>query len=500
MYTSRSQLRTLGVFVPDIARDGRRSILKSEKVVQNKHAARARRCISGTNHFMVNEDRNVETAEPINLREVLRDSSQFSGDQVAVLETAACGGQIAELRVELNSLRSDVDVAGQPSETELARLGVGYYVLGKHRDAHHYLERIEGDAVATFYRAIVLVALEQFDEAADEFAEAERAGYDAVECKLRRAGAIRRAGRIDEAEKLLRATASAGATRAEYSYQMGCILSDQDDTYGAIEYFERAVDMDSHHSRALFALAGENALRGNDDEAIRLYEQSLSKPPQYMGALINLGLLYEDAENYRAAEFCFRRVLENDPTHEMARLYLKDIEATGDMYYDEDSAREETRLQQLLGRPVTDFELSVRSRNCLEHLGIVTLGDLTRINEPQLLAGKNFGETSLTEIRELLSSHGLTVGQHLNAETRRKPDYAINDLSPEERETMESPVTELNLSVRSRKCMSRLGITQIGELLSRSADELLGSKNFGVTSLNEIRAKLTEVGLSLRND
>lgn len=442
----------------------------------------------------------MEPTEPINLREVLRDSSQFSGDQVAVLEDAACGGQIAELRVELNSLRSDVDVGGEASETELARLGVGYYVLGKHRDAHQYLERIEGNAVATFYRAIVLVALEEFDEAAEEFAESERLGYDTVECKLRRAGAIRRAGRIDDAEQLLRATAAEGATRAEYSYQMGCILSDQGDTYGAIEYFERAVDMDAHHSRALFALAGENALRGNDDEAIRLYEQSLSKPLQYMGALINLGLLYEDAENYRAAEFCFRRVLENDPMHEMARLYLKDIEATGDMYYDEDSAREETRLQQLLSRPVTDFELSVRSRNCLEHLGIVTLGDLTSITEAQLLAGKNFGETSLKEIRELLTSHGLTVGQNLHAETRRELDFAIKDLSPEEREMVERPVSELNLSVRSRKCMARLGITQIAELVSRSADELLGSKNFGVTSLNEIRAKLGEIDLKLRND
>jgi DNA-directed RNA polymerase subunit alpha len=62
------------------------------------------------------------------------------------------------------------------------------------------------------------------------------------------------------------------------------------------------------------------------------------------------------------------------------------------------------------------------------------------------------------------------------------------------------PVSDLNLSVRSRKCMTRLGIATIGELCARTADELLSAKNFGVTSLNEIRDKLQEMGIKLRND
>ena len=48
--------------------------------------------------------------------------------------------------------------------------------------------------------------------------------------------------------------------------------------------------------------------------------------------------------------------------------------------------------------------------------------------------------------------------------------------------------------------MSRLGIASLGELVQRTPDELLGAKNFGVTSLNEIRAKLSELNLRLRND
>ena len=48
--------------------------------------------------------------------------------------------------------------------------------------------------------------------------------------------------------------------------------------------------------------------------------------------------------------------------------------------------------------------------------------------------------------------------------------------------------------------MARLGIVSVAELVQRTPDELLSAKNFGVTSLNEIRAKLGEIGLKLRND
>jgi len=58
----------------------------------------------------------------------------------------------------------------------------------------------------------------------------------------------------------------------------------------------------------------------------------------------------------------------------------------------------------------------------------------------------------------------------------------------------------LNLSVRARKCMNRLGIASLGELIVRSADELLEAKNFGMTSLNEVREKLRQMGLNLRGD
>jgi DNA-directed RNA polymerase subunit alpha len=307
-------------------------------------------------------------------------------------------------------------------------------------------------------------------------------------------------GQVEQAEELLKTAAgSGGGTRSEYCYQMGCILADQGDTYGAVEYFERAVDMDPNHQKALFWLAGINASRGNDDDAIRLYERALARPPLHMGAVINLGLLYEDTENYSAAAFCFKRVLDVYPDHQRAMLYLKDIESAHDMYYDEETLRNQARLKQVLEIPVTDFELSVRSRNCLQKMGVRNLGDLTKLSEQELLGGKNFGETSLREIKEMMESKGLHLGQFVMKEKPR--DYGYQEaLSPQQQALLNRPVADLNLSVRARKCMSRLGITTLGELILRNPDELLESKNFGVTSLNEVRAKLSDMGLRLRND
>jgi DNA-directed RNA polymerase subunit alpha len=439
-------------------------------------------------------------AEPVNVRELLREDETLPGGDVEMLEQMISGPQVSEVRQELASLQAEIESGGKVSDDLLVRAGIASYVLGQHTRADQYLSRVSGNAVASFYHGLVLTSLDRHAEAEQKFQEAAKLGHDKVDCTLRRAGAVRAQGRLDEAEQVVRSVAREGAGRAEYSYQMGCILSDRGDTWGAIEYFERAADIDPNHSQALFRLAAENALRGNDQEAIRLYEQSLSRPPHYLGALINLGLLYEDNENYPAAAYCFRRVLTFDPNHPRATLYLKDIEAAGDMYYDEETARRQAQLEQLLSRPIADFELTVRSRNCLQGMGIHTLGDLTRVTEQELLAGKNFGETSLDEIREVMTEHDLTIGQFAHQPRRPEPVFELPSLSPQEQAVLTRPITDLNLSVRARKCMSRLGITNVGELIQRTPDELLGSRNFGVTSLNEVRAKLDELGLKLRND
>ena len=77
---------------------------------------------------------------------------------------------------------------------------------------------------------------------------------------------------------------------------------------------------------------------------------------------------------------------------------------------------------------------------------------------------------------------------------------AVREVPPEVQALLSKPISELSLSVRARKCMSKLNIQTVGDLAKRSGDELLECKNFGVTSLNEVRDKLSTLGLKLKND
>ena len=256
----------------------------------------------------------------------------------------------------------------------------------------------------------------------------------------------------------------------------------------SVKHLERAVELDPAHTGALFQLGYVNDLAGNDDEAIGYYERCLKHPPVHVGAVNNLGVLYEDNDKYDKAAECYGRLLKADPTDERARLFFKDAQASLTMYYSPEEEQAFSKFSQVLEIPVTDFELSVRSRNCLKKMNIKTLGDLTRVSEAQLLSSKNFGETSLQEIKEMLTSKGLRLGQSLeDGGGFQRPIMPAHPMSEAEAAVLNKPVSELNLSVRARKCMNRLGINTLGELVQRTADELLESKNFGMTSLNEVR-------------
>ena len=133
-------------------------------------------------------------------------------------------------------------------------------------------------------------------------------------------------------------------------------------------------------------------------------------------------------------------------------------------------------------------------------MGIYTLGDLARCSEQELLSSKNFGETSLDEIRDMLTSKGLQLGQFAHEKEEPEPELDLSHMSPDEQAILDRPISDLNLSVRARKCMVRLGLNTIGELLRKTSDDLLECKNFGVTSLIEVREKLTPLGIKLRGD
>ena len=267
--------------------------------------------------------------------------------------------------------------------------------------------------------------------------------------------------------------------------------------------FEKTLQLDKDHNGALFELAYINDLYGNDDLALEYYKRCTDRPPVPLAAWVNLGILYEDEMRFREAEQCYRHVLAHEPNHPRARLFVKDCQASKGMYYDEEAERGYTVLKQLHEIPVTDFELSVRSRNCLRKMNIRTLGDLTRTTEAALLSSKNFGETSLAEIKDMMHAKGLRLGMSLEGSERGPHDHRVEqpqEVPPELQAIMNKPIGDLNLSVRARKCMSKLNIQTVGDILKHTGDELLECKNFGVTSLNEVRDKLTALSLKLKND
>ena len=67
-------------------------------------------------------------------------------------------------------------------------------------------------------------------------------------------------------------------------------------------------------------------------------------------------------------------------------------------------------------------------------------------------------------------------------------------------ENLDLHIGELNLSVRARKATTKLGVLTIRDLTRFSAKDLMALKNFGRTSLNEVREQLAERGCKLRGE
>ncbi len=380
------------------------------------------------------------------------------------------------------------------------RLGVCLYLLGRYYRAIEVLGQADGGAMARYYLAKCHFARQEYRQAVDSYSAAEKAGYEAGQCALGRAEALRCGGDAAAALKTLDSLSGAIEQTAEYLAQRAATVSALGgNPKEVVALYERAVETDRNHPGALFGLALENDRYGNDEVALELYDRAVSRFPAHIGSLMNLGLLYEDREQYDKAAQCYRRVLDFYPDHSRAQLFFKDTEASHGQYYDEDAAKKRDRMGQVLNIPVTDFELSVRSRNCLQKMGVMTLGDLCRSTEQELLASKNFGETSLVEIKEMLATRGLRLGQY--AQERPVSELLEPELlTPDEQALLARPISELNLSVRARKCMTRLAINTMADLVRRTGDDLLECKNFGVTSLNEVREKLTALGLKLRGE
>src|SRR5680860_941714 len=79
---------------------------------------------------------------------------------------------------------------------------------------------------------------------------------------------------------------------------------------------------------------------------------------------------------------------------------------------------------------------------------------------------------------------GLSIGADTSAPPSTSPDLML-------------PIEDMDLSVRSYNCLKREGVSTVGELVQKTEQDLLDIRNFGSKSIDEVKAKLAEMGLGL---
>ncbi|MBN2489775.1 MAG: tetratricopeptide repeat protein [Planctomycetes bacterium] len=422
-----------------------------------------------------------------------------------------------ELARQLHALR----VAGTDPDPFLC--GAASFVLGRFEDAARELRRAGGTESATYLRALALVRLDRGQEALPLLDQALKTWPGRKELAMAEIEALAQISDLDTLEDRLSRFEQDHPDDPDAAYLRGYAAERAGANDRAIEIYRSVLERAPTHARARFRLGFALDLRGDDDEAIEIYECLRDSQPTDPNAICNLGVLYEDRGEYEQAIQCFQWVLAADPYSPRAELYLKDARASLNMYFDEEQERLEDKFNQILRTPITDFELSVRSRNCLAKMQIESLGDLVQKTESELLSYKNFGETSLAEIKDILSSKGLHLGMSLGADedSRLVREKAISimfglqkkappagslaatspaaeNLPEGDPEIYRKPVGDIAFSMRIRRALASLNINTLGELTHHTEDEFLAIKNFGQTSMEELKRVAAEFGIALR--
>jgi len=142
------------------------------------------------------------------------------------------------------------------------------------------------------------------------------------------------------------------------------------------------------------------------------------------------------------------------------------------------------------------FEGNERVSSFLRSVGAVpnTMPGLLPFLAAEILSGRKvviFPEGGMVKDRRVMDDEGESIAP-------ANKEWVNRILADGESSVLEKPISMLELSVRSKKCIDQRNIITIGELITHSEMELLGVKNFGQTSMNEIKVKLNDLGLSLK--
>jgi DNA-directed RNA polymerase subunit alpha len=441
----------------------------------------------------------METTESQSLQDLMGLDTWTADEHRALMDRLA---GMTDPVVKFRDLLADLEAANpSPKGSAALKIGIGRFILNRYREALEAFSEATDNKDRRYFAAQCYLALRQYDQALEELGRAKARGWDGPECDFLLAETHALAGDLAAAGKTAEPLCKTlGEKHPDTHYLRGLLAELQGQGETATEEYARARELETNHTRATFRLAYYLDLHGDEQEAMALYEECIDQPPVHTHALLNMAVLLEDDGEYEQAAHCLHRLLKACPNHPRAQLFLRDVIASTDMYYDEEQARRIAKHNAVLDIPVTDFELSVRARNCLKKMDILTLGDLVRTSEAELLGYKNFGETSLKEIKEMLAAKGLRLGlaSEDGAEGYETENAELEEEDPEDA-TRSIPIDQIELSVRARRVLEQLNVHTIGELAQKSEAELMGQKNFGQTSLQEMRQRLTEHGLAFRD-
>ena len=128
-------------------------------------------------------------------------------------------------------------------------------------------------------------------------------------------------------------------------------------------------------------------------------------------------------------------------------------------------------------------------------MNIKTLADLTKVSELELLSYKNFGETSLTEITNILNQKGLRLGQAVDE--MKHTEIFIDADAGGNKDNMSKTISDMELSEHCRKAVENMGIETTSALVSKTEAELLEQNGFNQADIDEIKDELDGLGLEL---
>jgi DNA-directed RNA polymerase subunit alpha len=372
------------------------------------------------------------------------------------------------------------DGLGGVKEDIKVRKAIVAFALGHFSDAEELLGG--NDAYVQALMGLINHELGDYAEAKDCFAAAVK---HLPEARVEMVRALLDGKRLDEAEKAINPLAE-GADR---EFLTGRLLDARNNVEAAIKSYEAALEKDPEHVEAAFKLGVLLDRIGDDDMAVEYYLICADVSPHYLAGVTNLGILYEERGESNAAIDCFRQVLAYNPRDHRALMMLRDAKASRSMYYDEHEERERDRMEKIMRTPVNDFELSVRSRNCLAKMNIFTLGDLLRITEQEMLSYKNFGETSLKEVKEMLAARNLRLGMFREGDER--------SISKADQKILGESVEKLELVNRTQQMLENLGVTRIGDLAQYTDLDLYKAPGSGQSVVQELSTALGAFGISL---